>query len=179
MGPHRTVHFGSPSGTVWEQSCLLSTLQFLPWRCLLGEKGILFSLRQILHSVWHFHLPSLWGTWSHSVYTQVSLIINLTHAKLSASGILSLFFVSCLTASYRRRLGTFLEMCYKLLKLTKPPFPSLVCVCVSVCVSVCVCVVFPQSLGSNIHWMPSILMVLFFCHWMTWVFFFYDYYFGK
>lgn len=51
--------------------------------------------------------------WSHSTYTYVSLIINLTHAKLSPSEISSLFFVLCLAISYRMRLRTFSGMCYK------------------------------------------------------------------
>lgn len=80
-----------------------------------------------------------WGIWGHSVYIQVALIINLTHTKLSVSGIL-LFFVSCWTISLRMQFTTFLEMCYKLFKLTKPPFFSLLYVCFPP----------PQSLHSNI-----------------------------
>lgn len=69
-----------------------------------------------------------WGIWGHSVYIQVALIINLTHTKLSVSGILLLFFVSCWTISLRMQFTTFLEMCYKLFKLTKP-LSSLCCMC--------------------------------------------------
>ena len=184
------VHFGSPSGTVWEKSYLFSALCFLPGRCLPGGKGIpsllgkyciLSGLEQpafpiiISSSLWNdeetvicsngvtwsqshicqgfffglVYLISLtnkgasicsWGIWGHSVYIQVALIINLTHTKLSVSGILFLFFVSCLTVSFRMQFATFLEMCYKLFKLTKPPFFPLLYVCFPP----------PQSLHSNI-----------------------------
>ena len=131
----------------------------------------LFLFFHFPHQYRRFHLPLLWGIWSHSVYTQASLIINLTHAKLSTSGILSLFFVSYLTIPYRMRLGTFLDKCYKWLKLTRPP--SLV----HVCVHVSACIPHPPPPKSR---MSSILMVLFSCHWMRWIFFYsYDYYFGN
>ena len=81
-----------------------------------------------------------WSIWGHSVYIQVALIINLTHTKLSVSGILFLFFVSCLTVSFRMQFATFLEMCYKLFKLTRPPFFPLLYACFPP----------PQSLRSNI-----------------------------
>lgn len=122
----------------------------------------LFLFFHFPHQYRRFHLPLLWGIWSHSVYTQASLIINLTHAKLSTSGILSLFFVSYLTIPYRMRLGTFLDKCYKWLKLTRPP--SLV----HVCVHVSACIPHPPPPKSR---MSSILMVLFSCHWMRWIFF--------
>ena len=48
---HCLAHFGFPSGIAWEQSCLLSALQLLPWRCLPGGKEISL-LRQILHFLW-------------------------------------------------------------------------------------------------------------------------------